>query len=304
VKPWTLVLFFLLALCVRTASAQPPADRAFSEEVARQNAIYKSVGQQVPEGYEIGRSLLSYSVVLSPEFRLALGELDARHRWLDIGAGEGRAVVDYVTSRYDAMLRTPNSRGEKAQAVAMSIEDRRTVRWHDAAAKLQAQQIQYMFGRRLREYSQPELGQFHLITDVLGGFSYSRLLSSYMERALSLLAVNGTFFTVLQDVSSAHGANRPHYAGASFLTEFKAADGSDIKVCSWLKSITCVEVSCTFTPEASPPIEKYRISKVCDDVRVPATLTTHFEAGTPPERKFLVQGAALERTAAAQGMQR
>ena len=255
-------------------------------EVAKQKAIYQSRGQAVPEGYKIDRSLLSYTFVLPSQFRTSLGKMRAQDRWLDIGAGEGRAVLDYVMSKYDAMLRGPETTGQKGRVVAISIEDRRTAQWHETAAALAPGQIQYYFGRRLREYAPEELGQFQVISDVLGAFSYTRYISTFMEKALGLLTVNGELYTVLQDVQPERGKNRPFYPDASFLTEMRNPDGSELKVCSWLKRISCVEVTCRFKAEMSPPAEVYRIRKTCSDVRVPALSLVHFQAGTPPERRF------------------
>jgi hypothetical protein len=274
------VAVLLLAAPAMAASGPSP------EEVAKQKAIYQSRGEAVPEGYKIDRSLLSYTFVLPSQFRTSLGKMRAQDRWLDIGAGEGRAVLDYVTSKYDALLRGPEASGQKGKAVAISIEDRRTAQWHETAAALEPGQIQYFFGRRLREYAPEELGQFQVISDVLGAFSYTRYISTFMEKALGLLTVDGELYTVLQDVQPERGKNRPFYPDASFLTEIRNPDGSELKVCSWLKRISCVEVTCRFKAEMSPPAEVYRIRKTCSDVRVPALSLVHFQAGTPPERRF------------------
>ena len=285
----TVCLLVILAAVTTSHAAQPP--RTFGEEASKQAEIYNSAGQTVPEGYVIGRSLLSYAFTLSPEFRHSLAKLGAQDRWLDIGAGEGHAVLDYRTSKYDVILQGSNEGSGRAQAVAMSIEDRRTPRWHEAAASLGEQQIRYVFGRRLREYSRDELGQFQLMTDVLGGFSYTRYASLFMEKALGFLAVNGSFYTLLQDVQTESGKNRPFYSGSPFLTELVHSDGSEMKVCSWLKQITCVEVTCEPKPDSSPPVEMYHIRKVCDGVTVPHLVPIHFAAGTPPERRFQLKNA-------------
>jgi hypothetical protein len=180
----------------------------------------------------------------------------------------------------------PAREGEKAQVVAISIEDRRTPLWQQAAESLPPDQMRYLFGKRLREYSIEELGQFQVITDVVGGFSYSVNLSLFMEKVLGMLELNGNFYSLLQDVHSENGTNKPYYAEASFLTEIAEVDGSELKVCTWLKRITCVKVSCELRTDWKPHIEKYHIRKICNNVKVPALVSTHFEAGTPPERKF------------------
>jgi len=280
------VLLALPAFWVPTSHSQTRGSPTFSEEAAKQADIYRSRGAEVLKGYVIDRSLLSYTFILSPEFSRSLANLGPEHRWLDIGAGEGRAILDYSTSKYDVMLQGAERSGGKARAVGMSIEDRRTAQWHEAAATLEANQIQYVFGRRLREYALEELGQFQLITDVLGGLSYTRTLARFMEKTLGFLVVNGSFHTLLQDVRGENGANRPFYPGASFLTEITNVDGSEVKICTWLKSIACADVICELKADWSPPVEVYRVRKVCNDVTVPDLELTHFEAGTPPERRF------------------
>ena len=68
------------------------------------------------------------------------------------------------------------------------------------AASLEKGQLEYLFNKRLREYSREELGRFQVITDVIGGFSYTEDLSQFMEKVLTFLEPNGSFFTLLQDV--------------------------------------------------------------------------------------------------------
>lgn len=291
-----MIVLLFEALAVSTSYAADAAP-SFRDEVSKQAEIYNS--RKVPEGYVVGRSLFSYAFTLSPEFRHSLAALDSHDRWLDIGAGEGNAVLDYVSSSYDVILEGAKPGAGKAQVVAMSIEDRRTSRWHEAAAALGDKQLAYLFGKRLREYSAEELGRFTLITDVLGGFSYTRDPSLFMEKTLGALSVNGSFYTLLQDVQPESGGSRPFYSGAPFLTEIVAGDGAQVKLCSWLKSITCVEVTCAFQGQSSPPVERYRVKKVCEGVSVPQLQPTHFQAGTPPERRFLLKNSireALERT--------
>ncbi len=241
----------------------------------------------MPDGYTVDRSLANYTDALCAGFDDALARLGPNDRWLDIGAGKGQAILDYYAPEYDGASPEGGARrGKKAKAVAMSIEDRRTPDWQRTAARLEENQMRYLFNRRLREYSAAELGRFKVITDVIGGFSYSVDLSLFMENALALLELNGSFYTVLQDVHSEEGTNQPYYAKAPFLTEIAKADGSEVKVCAWLKSIACVQVTCEFKKGWKPPVEAFHVRKVCNDTRVPALTSVHYEAGTPPERRF------------------
>lgn len=274
-------------LWLATAFAADPGSSKLTEELSKQEQIIRSQGEKRPEGYVIDRSLLSYTHTLPAEFDRSLADLGSKDRWLDIGAGRGQAILDYFAERYDSMHPDGRGRrGRKAQAVAMSIEDRRTPLWQQTAADLGADKIRYLTDKRLRDYSLQELGRFHIITDVIGGFSYTQDLTLFMEKTLEFLEPNGSFYTVLQDVHSEEGTNKPYYAGAPFLTEITNADGSEVKICSWLKSISCVEVTCELRSGWIPPIEVYRVRKVCNGVTVPTLVPIHFEAGTPPERGF------------------
>ena len=277
------------------------ANAEVRDEVARQREIYLSRGDAVPSGYTIDRSLLTYTQSLASGFRQSLAELGSDDRWLDIGAGEGRAVIDYATSRYEAYFAgfEPRPRAdERARAVALSIEDRRTQRWHEALKMLSPGRIEYLHGRSFSEYASEELGQFHLVTDVMGGLSYTPRLSVFLSRVLSSLAVDGSFYGVLADVRAERTDNPPHYAGSPHLTRIVTGDGSDVRMCGYLKRIGCVEVTCEFKPDWTPPIETYRVRKLCANVTVPPLALEHFASGTPPERRFrLVYDAPAGQTA-------
>ncbi len=284
------LLLILQCLWLGQSFAAAPVEAQFTEELSKQDQIYKSRGEQRPDGYVIDRSLLSYIYTLPPGFGRALAMLGAKDRWLDIGAGRGQAVLDYFAGKTDAMnADLPVRVEDKAQVVAISIEDRRTPLWQQAASILPSDQMSYLFGRPLREYSPQELGRFQVITDVIGGFSYSLNISLFMEKVLGILDLNGDFYTLLQDVHAGDGTNKPYYAGAPYLTAISNADGAELKVCSWLKSISCVEVTCELRTDWKPYIEKYHIRKICNEIKVPALASMHFEAGTPPERKFQVE---------------
>lgn len=274
-------------------AADAPPSANLNEEALKQDRIYRSAGDQVPSGYTIDRGISDYVRALASDFDQALAKLSPSERWLDIGAGSGRAVLDYYGIEYDLQhLQGLVERGRKTNSIAMSIEDRRTPLWEKTAASLAPNQLQYLYDKHLRDYTVGELGLFQIITDVIGGFSYSENLSLVMEKVLGFLELNGSFYTLLQDVHSEAGSNKPYYANAPYLTEIADADGAEVKVCSWLKSISCVEVSCDLRTDWRPPVESYRVKKVCNDVTVPTLTLMHYAAGTPPERRYRLQKRA------------
>ena len=281
------LLCMMQVQCPATVHAQ---DQPAPDERAKPDKIYRSKGADVPRGYVIGRALAAYTSALPTAFEQDLTGLTATGRWLDIGAGEGQAILDYYgpASAPAAAHTNQANRANKAQSIAISIEDRRTPRWHQTAAELEAGKIRYHFGKSLNDYTLQDLGQFDVITDLLGGFSYTRDIAKFMEKTLSLLHVDGSFYSLLQDVQAETGANLPFYRdrGETYLTEIISADKTPVKVCTWLKHISCVEVSCELRPDWKPPVEIYRVRKSCDRVHVPALTPTRYTAGTPPERRY------------------
>lgn len=291
----TLRLFAAVALLaggISTAPAAAPDEAGLDAERARQQQIYYGTGEKHLDLYVVDRGLAEYTNVFGEAFDRTLAALGPEDRWLDIGAGMGLAIMDYLGPIYTPKFATRPRDRKKARAVAMSIEDRRTPYWHLMAAHQEARQMQYVHSKRLREYTQEDLGRFQLITDVIGGFSYSENLSLFMEKTLGFLAVGGTFHTLLQDVRHETGANSPFYPNAGFLTTLTTAEGGELPVCRWLKSITCVSVTCQPRTDWKPPVEVYEVRKTCDDVKVPGLAATRFVAGTPPEREFRLAAPA------------
>jgi hypothetical protein len=275
---------------VAQTTATPPSLEA---ERAKQEKIYQGRGELRLEGYVIDRSLSAYVRALPQGFAQSLANLGPEERWLDVGAGQGMAVLDYYAPEYDPRQAGRRERQiKKARSVAMSIEDRRTPRWQQTADTLEPNQLRYVFNKPLREYTTEELGRFQLITDVIGGFSYTENLTIFMEKVLSLLTVNGMFYTVAQDVRNEADSNQPFYSGEPFLSQIKNAAGNDIGICAWLKKISCIEVSCEYKSDWRPTLETYRIRKSCDKVSVPPLATERYVAGTPPERVFLLTSPA------------
>jgi len=281
-----LIVIVVQALGLGACGLQEPA-QPWIKEIAKQEKIYRSRGADVPSGYVTGRALSDYAGLLPSGFCDALGRLGSSDRWLDIGAGDGQAILDYYAPGDDAAWAETCARpGGKARAVAMSIEDRQTDKWQQQAASLGTDRIRYLSGKRLRDYSLEELGKFQIITDVYGGFSYTEDLSQFMEKVLSLLATGGVFYTLVQSVHLEDGKDNPK---TWYLTELVDVAGRDEKVCSWLKQTTCAKVSCESKSDWDTPTELINIRKVCSDVSVPRMKLLKFEAGYPPGRRFQLE---------------
>jgi SAM-dependent methyltransferase len=275
-----LAMFVVLHAFGLTAGwAQEPAAPAIDEEIAKQEQIYRSPAGNVPSGYITSRALSDYVALLPSGFCATLAGLGSADRWLDIGAGKGDAILDYY------QLTKCRKPGVNAYTVAMSIEDRRTAAWIKQEASLGEHRMRYLTGKRLRHYALDELGKFQMINVVFGGFSYTEELSQFVERVLDLLETGGVFYTMLQGV---HLESGKEPVDTAYQTELLNSAGGDVKVCSWLRNISCVRVECESNSEWAPT-EMIRIHKVCGGVSVPPTRLLKFEAGNPPGRKFQLE---------------
>jgi SAM-dependent methyltransferase len=264
--------------------SQEPVQPRISEEFLKQEKIYHSRGGEGRRTYTTDRGLSRYSERLPSGFCDALGGLGGADRWLDIGAGQGQAILDYFAPE-DAAAPAEKCRrsGPRARAVAISIEDRRTDAWTQQAARLGDDRIRYLYGKRLRQYSPEELGKFQIITDVYGGFTYTDDLSQFVDKALKLLEVGGGFYTLATGVRLEDGKDK---LGSLYLTELEDPFGRGVKLCSWLKKISCVQVTCESKSDLQRPTQLIKIRKVCSDISVPRMKLVEFEAGYPPSRCF------------------
>ena len=273
------------ALGLRAGWSQEPAQPPINEEFLEQEKIYRSRGADGRRVYTTDRGLSRYTELLPSGFCDALGRLGSSDRWLDVGAGQGEAILDYYLPE-DAAAEKCRGSGARARAVAISIEDRRTEDWKQQAAGLGDDRIRYLFGKRLRQYSPEELGKFQIITDVYGGFTYTEDLSLFVDKVLSLLEVGGSFYTLATGVRLEDGKDK---LGSLYLTELEDAFGRPLKVCSWLKKISCVQVTCDSKSDLKRPTQLIKIQKVCSDTSVPRMKLVEFEAGYPPGRCFQLE---------------
>ncbi len=116
-----------------------------------------------------------------------------------------------------------------------------------------------------------------------GGFTYTEDLSQFVDKVLSLLEVGGSFYTLATGVHLEDGKDK---LGTLYLTELEDAFGRPVKVCSWLKKISCVQVTCESKSDWKRPTQLIKIQKVCSDTSVPRMKLVEFEAGYPPGRCF------------------
>jgi len=277
------VVIVMAVLSLGAGWVQEPLQPRIDDEFAKQEKIYR---RRDAGSYTANRGLSNYAEVLPTGFCDALASLGSSDRWLDIGAGEGQAILDYYAPQGDAAAEKCGGSGPRARVVAISIEDRRTDKWKEQAASLGDGRLRYLSGKRLRQYSLEELGKFQIITDVYGGFTYTENLSRFVEKVLSLLEIGGAFYTVLPAVHLEDGTDK---LGTWYKTELVDAASRPVKVCSWLKQTTGTKISCESKTGWDEPTQLIKIRKVYRDVTVPRTKLVEYIAGAPPGRRFQLE---------------
>ena len=278
------VVIVMAVLSLGAGWVQEPLQPRIDDEFAKQEKIYR---RRDAGSYTANRGLSNYAEVLPTGFCDALASLGSSDQWLDIGAGEGQAILDYYAPQDPAASTEKcGGSGPKGRAVAISIEDRRTDKWKQQAASLGDGRLRYLSGKRLRQYSLEELGKFQIITDVYGGFTYTENLSRFVEKVLSVLEVGGAFYTVLPAV---HLEDNTDKLGTWYKTELVDAASRPVKVCSWLKQTTGTKISCESKTGWDEPTQLIKIRKVYRDVTVPRTKLVEYIAGAPPGRRFQLE---------------
>ena len=180
-----LIIVVLQALGLGSAWPQEPVQPRIDEEIVKQEKIYAAGAPRFPAATSRVEPCSSTGCS-SLRLLRSLASLGSSDRWLDIGAGDGQAILDYYAPGTTPSLgKTCAVTSGRVRAVAMSIEDRRTDKWHRVAASLGKDRIRYVSGKRLREYSSRGAWKFQIITDVYGGFSYTEDLSLFMDKVLS-----------------------------------------------------------------------------------------------------------------------
>src|SRR5678815_5723189 len=112
------IIIVLQTLGLGAGWSQEPAQPRIDEEFTKQEKIYRSRGADVPSGYITNRGLSDYAELLPSGFCDMLGRLSNSDRWLDIGAGDGQAVLDYYASEPKAAAEKCGRSGTRARAVA------------------------------------------------------------------------------------------------------------------------------------------------------------------------------------------
>jgi SAM-dependent methyltransferase len=139
--------------------------------------------------FEVGRDLNSYKGFLGGPFSTALSEMSDSSRWLDGGAGEAKAMIEYLDSGGKGLCTAAcyEIPGGAAAAIAK-------------ATSTYKDRFYYASGKYFSNMSNSDLRagpkEFDLITDLNGVLYYTETLVEDLTRYLDLLKVGGVLIFV------------------------------------------------------------------------------------------------------------
>jgi hypothetical protein len=256
------------ATVVVSPSGAHPAEICESRLLARENR--KAIG--LHPGI-VDRDLRIYGMGFGTKFQAALEALSSGGRWVDFGAGEARAQLDYLQIRASKsdrkrgllshFLGTPSPQVvaigyRHFQDASYAHSQGKTEAYDELRRQFQAQErFVYLEGRLVEEISDEEIGPFDLGTDYFGALTYTLDLTATVNKYLRLLhrpAVSRMFFVTSDSERAA--------------TYIETRDGRRLSLAAWLTAQPGLNVE---TLKLSPDGHEdfYMLTKVRDDVRVP-----------------------------------
>ncbi|MBI3557191.1 MAG: hypothetical protein HY074_13085 [Deltaproteobacteria bacterium] len=251
-----------MPLAYAGSKALPPPDPA-AAHCARY--LVDEMHEVLKEGrYENFRGLEDYRGLLGDWFLKHLYGLGRFARWIDMGAGHGRAQREYLADKSNL---AKNVVLGKAKTLAVAYEQ---PVFRDKAALYDStlptpKRHQKLIGRFVEDIPDAELGKADLITDVYGALSYTDRLDEVLNKYLRILNDGGAIYFYTE----------------SLRTKIWRKDGTVLYLYEWLQTLQGLRVE--------TDLRGYRITKTSPDAQVPQLKLIGGYASKPPARIFKEQ---------------
>ncbi len=249
---------------------------AFSKDCNRE--FRKTLSRIADNDFSIGRSLTKgswiknkfypteygYSQLLYRDFLKHLDNLTPYQSWLDSGAGEGRAILEYLQRKVSlhATVTALTFSGTSNKILRKKIE---------SIVRSDPGRIQFLEGKMLSQYDHNDLQSYDLITDVFGPLSYVRDFSGTLRLYLQRLKPDGELYFVTDPI------------GFKVKSDEKMPS---INIIQWLRKIPFLQVDYQVINFS---LYSIRLKKLIDYVPVPELLveSSSYKDGVPPKRVYL-----------------
>lgn len=251
-------LFIMTAITASfLAAGRAHAQVSNDEEIAATRKIIEK------GAYVSSRGLEDY-VLLGSTFAREITQLQPGQWWIDVGAGRGTAIIDYLE-------RDGSAGGVVGITVDVPKYDRR-----DKALTKYGDRFRYLSGRYLEEYDVPnELPRARVVTDFYGAFAYSPHLDEIVAKSAQMLEVGGHYY-VLNGFDSKFQVEHQ----LTLLTR----EGKSLSLREYFSMVGCMRVE--EARDEDWRTETYALVKECEDVKVPALELVTLRSGTPPRRTY------------------
>jgi hypothetical protein len=253
-----MILAILLALS-STAVAQP-------NKLAGQTGavVQKKFVKEIP--YPNYRDLDDYGAILGPSFASDLEALSNQDVWLDSGAGEARALVDYL--------------GRRGTAKLVAVDYRcPTTGITSQAMKRHAEQFKFVCGDFVEKHPVSRFYPVSLITDLSGAMMYATHVDEVLRALLGFLKSGGVLHTQpgLQDGFESYFETKIYRLGVN---------GAWVRVpfVQWLEAVQGVAISRTVSPAHDV---SFRIKKISENVVVPPLKLLFYNGEGTAIRRYL-----------------
>ncbi len=219
--------------------------------------------------YNYTRRLKDYMTSLEDSFSGYINTLKKGDVWLDSGAGDALAQVDYL------------KRGGVATVIA--LDARQTENKETLGALLQfSLQFRYFQGRYTENYQPQELYPLKLITDVCGAIAYSSHLDRVLKVLLASLVPGGRLYFEMDDSTAPLQAN-----SSDRLIINKVTDKGEVHVAAadYFNAIKGIEFKVGHAVYGGDTIGTYFV-RTSEKLYVPSLEIKGYEAGSPPRKTY------------------
>ena len=225
-----------------SAFAQPAADHTLCERIIRDG------------GFRVSRNLDEYEKMFGADFLIRLVNFGRTNAWIDMGAGQGEAQLQYL--RQGGMATT------KAIAFERPFKLRQTDPEH----------FQFLSGRFLENIPDAEIGHADLITDVYGVLSYTPQLGLALAKYFRFLKVGGALY-VHHDLSK---------------IVIVLGDGRELFLPEWLRTLPGLSVEKVGPSADGEGWNSFRVVHGPGVIELPELELVSSVDGWPPQRIFRV----------------
>ena len=249
--PWIRVRDVAEQWSLGKVTGQRATEETLREAVAAAQPDWRSTSTRGQSAMVRFRGLREYRGAFGERFDRALAELGPRDTWIDVGAGEGKAVAGYLRTHPEGGRAIAVDFGDDARPEAEKLGGRMEVVKGDVT--------QVSIDRRAR-----------LLTDVFGAMSYGAAPDKVIERYGQLVEPGGEVMMVI----AAEGRNK-----------VLSPDGRQVSdLVDYLRQVKGFEV--VGDPVQLDKGQRVVLRRTQGAVKAPAIELVRFEDRGPPARVF------------------